>query len=302
MVRATHIQDHLRREFTYSLDTGTASPKRDPLADFLFVTKRGYCEYFASAMAVLLRTQGIPARVATGFQSGYYNDVSGSWVLRASDAHAWVEAWIPGRGWVTFDPTPPDAGTPPAGWLETRLRRLNMYLDAIDTEWQQWVMAYNPGQQAALAFAFRNRLRSTGANGMDFAWPGEILRSGETWGLSVLAAVLVVVLFRMFGANWWRGWVAGMRARKLVKKIRCGEGTAHDARLLYERMLESMARRGFQKPAWFTPTEFARNLPPGEKERVSAFTAAYNEVRFGGYRTDGAARLAQMLESLETAK
>ena len=60
-----------------------------------------------------------------------------------------------------------------------------------------------------------------------------------------------------------------------------------------------MANRGFQKPAWFTPMEFARNLPPGERERVGTFTAAYNEIRFGGCRPDGAARLTQMLESLE---
>ena len=142
MVRAARIEDHLHREFTYSLDTEVPALSRDPLADFLFATKRGYCEYFASAMAVLLRTQGIPARVVTGFQSGYYNDVSGSWVMRASDAHAWVEGWIDGRGWVTFDPTP-SAATPSAtGWIQTRLRRMSMYLDAADTAWQQWVMQH----------------------------------------------------------------------------------------------------------------------------------------------------------------
>jgi hypothetical protein len=65
-------------------------------------------------------------------------------------------------------------------------------------------------------------------------------------------------------------------------------------------MLESLARRGFQKPAWFTPAEFARNLPESEKERIGRFTAAYNEVRFGG-DPSGAARLAQMLENLESA-
>ena len=162
MLRAARIEDHLHREFTYSLDTAVPSLSRDPLAEFLFVTKRGYCEYFASAMAVLLRTQGIPARVVTGFQSGFYNDVSGSWVMRASDAHAWVEGWIDGRGWVTFDPTPSAAAPLAGGWLQTRLRRMSMYLDAADTAWQQWVMAYNPGRQAALAFAFRNRLRSVG--------------------------------------------------------------------------------------------------------------------------------------------
>ena len=110
---------------------------------------------------------------------------------------------------------------------------------------------------------------------------------------------MMAVLFRMFGARWWRGWMGRVRERKLVRKIRSGEGTPDDARLLYERMLESMARRGFQKPAWFTPMEFARNLPPSERERVGTFTAAYNEVRFGGYGADGTARLTVMLESLE---
>ena len=294
MARALRIQDHLRREFIYSLDGGTRASGHDPLANFLFVTRRGYCEYFASAMAVLLRTQGIPARVATGFQSGYYNDVSGSWVLRASDAHAWVEAWIEGRGWVTFDPTPPATDPSAGGWLETRLRRMSMYLDAADTAWQQWIMAYNPSQQAALAFAFRNKLRSVGAGRTDFAWAAAF--SGAWfWGMFVAVAALMAVLFRLFGRGWWRQW----GARKRFKKIRRGEGTANDARILYERMLETMARRGFQKPAWFTPTEFARNLPDAERERVGPFTAAYNEVRFGGDRRAGAARLTQMLKSLE---
>ena len=117
MASASRIQERLHREFVYSLDAGNLAV-RDPLANFLFVTKRGYCEYFASAMAVMLRTQGIPSRVVTGFQSGYFNDVSGSWVMRASDAHAWVEAWIEGRGWVTFDPTPPGVAHADGGWLE----------------------------------------------------------------------------------------------------------------------------------------------------------------------------------------
>jgi len=77
----------------------------DPLAYFLFTRKQGHCEYFASAMTVMLRTAGIPARLATGFQSGVYNPITDFWLVRASDAHAWVEAWIPGRGWTTFDPT-----------------------------------------------------------------------------------------------------------------------------------------------------------------------------------------------------
>ena len=302
LARAMRIQDRLHREFTYSLDVAS-DRVRDPLANFLFTTRRGYCEYFASAMAVLLRTQGIPARVATGFQSGYYNDVSGSWVLRASDEHAWVEGWIEGRGWVTFDPTPPGSESAAGGWLQSRLRRLSMYLDAADTEWQQWVIAYNPGQQAALALRFRHNLLSLGRGRVDLSLPDgpksilRTLRAGWGWWIWLAAGVGVAALLGKFGRGWLRNWTARTR----IRKIRRGERTPNDARLLYERMLEYMARRGFQKPAWFTPAEFARHLPAGERERIGEFTDAYNLVRFSGEPdlASGIGRLSEMLESLE---
>ncbi|HVY91583.1 MAG TPA: DUF3488 and transglutaminase-like domain-containing protein [Bryobacteraceae bacterium] len=291
--RATLIEQRLQHGFQYSLDTTPESLSHDPLADFLFTTKRGFCEYFASAMAVLLRTQGIPARVATGFQSGYYNDISNTWVVRASDAHAWVEAWVDGRGWVTFDPTPPASGDASGGWLDAKLRRMSMYLDAIDTAWQRWVMAYNPDQQATLAFGFRDKIRNLGSDESRFSLPGVAL-SRLGYGLLWIAAIVgALFLLHRFGPRALRQW----RARTRIRKILSGHGTPNDAAVVYEQMLESLARRGFEKPAWFTPLEFVRTLPPSEKERISAFTAAYNEVRFGG-DTAGAARLTSMLESM----
>lgn len=291
--RAARIEQRLQRGFRYSLDTTPESRSHDPLADFLFVTKRGYCEYFASAMAVLLRTQGIPARVATGFQSGYFNDVSNTWVVRASDAHAWVEAWIDGRGWVTFDPTPPADGASSGGWFEMKLRRMSMYMDAMDMAWQRWVMAYNPGQQAELAFGFRNKLRNLSSDESNFSWPRVVLPKlgyGLAWIVLALGALF---LLRRFGPRLRREW----QARTRIRKIRSGQGTPNDAAVVYEQMLEALARRGFEKPAWFTPLEFARTLPPSEKQRIVEFTAAYNEVRFGNDAA-GAARLTGMLESM----
>src|SRR5205814_543603 len=120
--RARAIESHLQRDYGYTLEL----PKQtvpDPLAYFLFSRKKGHCEYFASAMAVMLRTVGIPSRLATGFQSGMYNPLSDLWVVRASDAHSWVEAWIPGYGWATFDPTPAD----PGGFA--LVDRVNLYID-----------------------------------------------------------------------------------------------------------------------------------------------------------------------------
>ena len=104
--KAANIQRHLMSHYAYTLDlSGTHG--EDPLADFLFVRRAGHCEYFASAMTVLLRAEGIPARYVTGFSPGEYNDVGGDYIIRESDAHAWVEVYFPGYGWITFDPTPP---------------------------------------------------------------------------------------------------------------------------------------------------------------------------------------------------
>ncbi len=105
--KAQLLETYLSTHFEYTLELPPVEPA-DPLAFFLFHRKKGHCEYFASSMAVMLRMLDIPSRVITGFQSGVYNPISGSQLIRTSDAHSWVEAWLPDRGWVTFDPTPPD--------------------------------------------------------------------------------------------------------------------------------------------------------------------------------------------------
>jgi transglutaminase-like putative cysteine protease len=100
---ARAIERYLGHGYTYDEHT-TAS--RYPIETFLFATHRGYCQQFAGAMALLLRMGGVPARVATGFTSGRYDRATRSWTVSDTGAHAWVEAWFPSYGWVTFDPTP----------------------------------------------------------------------------------------------------------------------------------------------------------------------------------------------------
>jgi transglutaminase-like putative cysteine protease len=296
--RALRIQRHLQRDFKYALD-GPEKPVRDPLSDFLFVRKQGYCEYFASAMAVMLRAEGIPARVATGFQSGYYNDVSGLYVVRASDAHAWVEAWIEGPSassaaghWATFDPTPPAANTSQQGLLT----RLNMYLDAADHAWQEWVVSYDLSHQVAMAARFEAALRGWNTQGAppDRNWTTHVVNGLKTWGAWAVSSLLLLAALFMWGPRYWREWRKKARVRQILRS----GGSASDAGVLYERMLEMLARRGFQKPPWFTPLEFARHLPAEENSRVAEFTRVYNTIRFGG---DAAAtsRLAGLLQEFE---
>jgi transglutaminase-like putative cysteine protease len=288
--RALRIQRHLQRDFKYALD-GPEHPVRDPLSDFLFVRKEGYCEYFASAMAVMLRVQGIPSRVATGFQSGYFNDVSGLYVVRASDAHAWVEAWIDNR-WTTFDPTPSAPRAVNAGLMS----RLNMYLDAADHAWQEWVVSYDLTHQVAVAARFEAALRSWNRRGAAPTrnWTLLVVDGAKSWGAAVLAALLLIMALGFFVPPRWREW---RRKARLQEIIRSG-GSVSDAGVLYARMLEILARRGFRKPPWFTPNEFAGNLPVDENTKVLEFTEVYNSIRFGGDRS-ATSRLAELLQDLE---
>jgi hypothetical protein len=212
-------------------------------------------------------------------------------VVRASDAHAWVEAWIDGRGWTTFDPTPVASSPIHAGLLA----RLNMYLDAADHAWQEWVVSYDLTHQVAMAARFEAALRSwnrTGATS-NGDWRARVINGLTTWGVAALAAVLLIILVVLFGPRYWREW---RRKARLQQIIRSG-GSPSDASILYERMLEMLERRGFQKPPWFTPTEFARHLPVEEK-KVVEFTEVYNAVRFGG-DTSAASRLAGLLQDFE---
>ncbi|HZI44274.1 MAG TPA: transglutaminase-like domain-containing protein, partial [Ilumatobacter sp.] len=110
VVRA--YEEWLGRNVVYDLDAPLPDPGEDAVHDFLFDSRRGFCEQIASALAIMLRTQGVPTRVATGYAAGTRDRIAGVYEVRASDAHAWVEVWFPETGWQAFDPT---ASVPLAG-------------------------------------------------------------------------------------------------------------------------------------------------------------------------------------------
>ena len=128
---------------------------QSPIEEFLFERKEGHCEYFASAMAVLLRLNGIPSRVINGFSTTEWNDLGGYLVVRQAHAHSWVEAFIEGVGWKVYDPTPPDP-TAVSRHPSTFSRRL----DLIRLYWQRYVIRYSARDQADLAHYFSGETRN----------------------------------------------------------------------------------------------------------------------------------------------
>ncbi len=157
--------DHLRRDgFEYTLTPPRLG--RNSVDEFLFDTKRGFCEHYSSAFVVLMRSLGIPARVVTGYQGGELNPIDGFVTVRQSDAHAWSEVWLRGRGWVRVDPTAAvapvridraleearkaefdrDATFASSDWL--RVWRFN--LEAVQNSWNQWILSYSLDRQRAL--------------------------------------------------------------------------------------------------------------------------------------------------------
>ncbi len=157
--KATAIESYLRTHYKYTLQLSRIVP-HDPLAEFLFERKQGHCEYFASSMAVMLRSLGIPSRIVNGFSTGEFNDLTSQYVVRASDAHSWVEAFFPGHGWIAFDPTPGGIAAPRTGW-----NRMALYLDAMASFWRDWVVNYDASHQQALAVGARTGSRQLFSSG-----------------------------------------------------------------------------------------------------------------------------------------
>jgi hypothetical protein len=289
--KARSIEGYLHSHYGYTLDL-SGPPQADPLAYFLFQKRAGHCEYFAAAMAVMLRTQGIPARYINGFQTGEYNDVAGDLVVRASDAHSWVEAYFPGFGWLTFDPTPPSNDERSQGIM----MRLAHYWDWFQLVWSEWVVNYDFIHQITVAqnlgrfsrdWAERIRIDFTDARRhatekLRF-WQDLISRStaGRTAFFVCFGALFIGVLIlrpeirRRLKVLW--------RTRVMPARVM----TPHLATLQYMEMLHVLGRFGFRKTPGQTPMEFATSLPDGNVAApVFELTSIYQAARYGGKPAD----------------
>jgi protein-glutamine gamma-glutamyltransferase len=300
--KAAAVERYLRTGFGYTLELPRRVPE-DPLADFLFERKKGHCEYFASSMAVMLRSLRIPSRMVTGFRTGDFNDLTGQYVVRASNAHSWVEAYFPGSGWVSFDPTPAASLPTRSGWS-----RIQLYADAAASFWREWIINYDAEHQRSLGkdAASNSRRLLDGMRNWVSRQHRALLRSARSvqqrithspahWIAGALAVTaLLIVLINL------RSILRALRACRL--RAHPDRAPRESASLWYEQMLRRMARHGWHKSPSQTPRDFVVTIQePGLQQGVAAFTRAYESARFGHSVKDARA-LPELLEEIRAEK
>jgi transglutaminase-like putative cysteine protease len=240
----------------------------DTVDEFLFLSRRGFCEHYASSFTVLMRAAGIPARVVTGYQGGEWNEIGEYWTVRQRDAHAWSEVWIEGKGWIRVDPTAAvsperieggmdlalptsssDAvlGMLPGGAVSQAWRRMRLGWDSVNDSWNQWVLGYGPNRQ-------RQFFNSLGIDSTDW----------RQIGLLVLGAVFLVLLATA-------AWIARRRKPRPRSVI------------AYERFCARLSRAGLERPDNEGPVDFGRRAQaqfPYLADEIARITSMYIEVRY----------------------
>jgi transglutaminase-like putative cysteine protease len=293
LAKAALIRDWLVANMSYDLN-----PKgmgADPLAAFLFDEKKGYCEHFATAMAVMLRVTGVPTRMVTGFLGGGYNEIGSFYIVRASDAHAWVEVYSDPAGWTTFEATPPAGLSAAAGGSVIRELMENLVM-----KWNVYVVNYEMGDQIRMIEGVK-KVRERGRK--DFSSAGGTLarflaqvreKRGALFIPGTAAAALVCVALIGYIV---RVLVTGRTARRL-KGGEIGR--------IYRSAVRFLSKKGVEKRDSMTPREFAgkaRQAYPDIGPDIEALTGIYYRHRFGrgGAPAEGVGRARGLLERIKRA-
>lgn len=261
--RLARVLDQLRASgLVYTLEPPLLG--RDSVDDFLFTTRRGFCEHFASAFVFLMRAAGVPARVVTGYQGGEINPVDRNLEVRQSDVHAWAEVWLVGRGWTRVDPTAVAAPRRIAEGLAAALpanepvpallradlawlRDLRYRWEALSDAWNQWILGYNPERQRELML----RLGLTDPDWRQLA----ALLGGS-------AAVLIAALF---------AWAMLQQRR------------SDPLDQAWARFCRKLARRGLPRRPSEGPIAYAERLAaarPRDAATLRGIAAAYARLRY----------------------
>lgn len=251
----------------------------DAVDDFLFASRRGFCEHYATAFTVLMRAAGVPSRIVGGYQGGKWNPLGGFLTVRQADAHAWCEVWMAGEGWVRVDPTfavaperidagiesalseglPGFLGRHPGDLLARWTDSLRFTWEALNTRWNIWFMGFSAEDQVALL----RRL------GIPFGRQG--------------AGLLFMILPPLF---------IGLVILVGRKHSRKNASRAQDQALkIYGRFLRKMTRIGLAKAPHQGPLDYARSVAarqPALKQEVAEIASLYIGLRYDRGGDDGA--------------
>ncbi len=294
-VAARKLESYLRDspEFSYTLDLSIDDPSIDPVEDFVFNRKRGHCEYFATALALMLRGVGIPSRLVSGFKGAQYNPETGKIEVRALHAHAWVEGYVNG-GWIPFDATPGDRETEIADKAKEAQNSL------VEQSRGAWFlgMNYSKNQQEQLVYGplrqVGEMVRQNFAGLMEGNLPvlsqiRTLIISPRNW-FSFQGALMTCVLL-------WLGRMGILYSRKAWKKYGGWSQTRDTLRRrvatveFYERLVKILRKAGFVENPAQTPREMAVSVEARFAPRLSVagldggigrLVDSFYSVRFGG--------------------
>jgi transglutaminase-like putative cysteine protease len=263
--KAVAVDGYLKRNYSYTLNPGR-DESLPPVEDFLFKNREGYCDHFSTAMAVLLRLEGIPSRLVTGYVTSEWNDLGRFYTVRQRNAHSWVEVYFPSYGWVPFDPTPPAAQARENIVLE----RIGRYIGYVRLRWDRYIINFTLQDQIKAAREARRRTEM----GRE-----AILRLLGTLRMEIryiaIPAVLAAAAILLYLVSI-RRWRWGPRKAIIHKRGKVP---------FYQEMLRILARRGIPKPDGMTPREFADHVLREKGEAYSGVvrvTGDFEMVRYGG--------------------
>ncbi|CAN5710131.1 hypothetical protein BH11PLA1_BH11PLA1_09470 [soil metagenome] len=287
---AQALTAYLRDNFTYSLEMVAAPPDVEPIEMFLFTTKQGHCEYFASALAAMSLSIGIPAQVVTGYAGGEYNTMGEHFTIRRSDAHAWVEIMLNEGRWETFDPTPPSelpherrAGGGLIAWIRQAY-------EAMEFSWIENVVSFDQSRAAspddARGKSWDSALRGA-AESFFRSLRDRIPERGLARTLSIAMGVAIAAIVAAGLAVGVRRLGALIRARLAAWRRRGGAGNPGNVTpqtRFYHQLLALLAEAGFAKAPSTTPLAFAAEVGasvPAIAPGVRGLIERYYALRFG---------------------
>jgi transglutaminase-like putative cysteine protease len=272
--QARRIEQHMSTKFTYVADPASIGRGTMTVDDFLLKERRGHCEYFAAGMVALLSSLNVPARIVGGFYGGQLNPLTGYFVVRRQDAHAWVEVWD-GEVWRTFDPTPVSLrpGNAQQGLLRVYASAIG---DSITYFWDRYILTFGLGDQIALAIEVITRVRTV----MSQLRSGAAATARDLLSLRFLLtiATLVAISFGIFGVRRFRRPMAAL----LTEHLRSLGIHVNDAMTMEEALerlrIENPDAADALRPliAMYEEERFSNHADAG---RASAVRRALREMR-----------------------